>query len=609
MSGAPPRPDHGLPIFERPAPAGEARWPEPELAVAVAASSLPVRLDGARATALGTVRGPVGEIRFGPIRAATGLAWGDDAVANAVVSPGLLRREHVGRSGSWEETVLVTPGLPLVVLATGPERTGPPSLALTALPDVPAPRYRAGTGSVTLAGPDPDTFLALVARPGSCAWSVEPGPAGGALLRCSNAEGIASVVLAYGSEAAIRGALSGTRHLAGHALRAGARPDDDLLALATGAYGLDHAVAWMERRLGSGIDSALARVSSAEAPAGGDEWLWAGLGSVAVGRHEHARQCASMLERLGRPEAVTFLRARAALSDGRTEGLREAAEHSLSETDVDDPALRRLGLRAAADALRYAATDTVLHRLAAAGRDADGTGEGRATPAGKGVRLPTLGGRAGSARGSTPSMTPGTWLSRMLEGPQGRPGPKPPVDDGREDVTRALGAWGAMASREGGGWDSWRAIVAEGLDSGARGVGCWDPVDPGTPPAVTGILLAAMAFGWLGALPDAPVGRLALEPRIPERVTGFRFTGIAIGDVRLALAYQRAGSTHRFDLEPRHGRVPPLVVFQATVPGETARVTIDGAPAELDATPSEAGVTVRLQTPLDAPRRIEIEAD
>ncbi|MEX2472950.1 MAG: hypothetical protein WEA34_12255 [Gemmatimonadota bacterium] len=614
MSGMSPRRDESLPLFQRPAPPAVARWPEPELAVAVASSSLPVRLDGERATVLGTVRGPWDEIRFGPAPAVAGLAWGDDPVANAVVSPGLLRRERVGRAASWEETVLVAPGLPLVVLGTGSERSGPPALTLTALPDTTAVRYRTRGGAVTLAGPDPDTMLALVAHPDSCAWSVAPAPSGGVALRCSSEEGISSLALAYGSEAAIRGALSGTRHLAGHALRAGARADDDLLALTTGAYELDQAVAWMERRLGSGIDSALGRPSGTGAPGERDAWLWAGLGAAAVGDHERARRCASMLERLGRPDAAAFLQARTALADGRTDGLMDTAERSLAATDAEDPALRRLGLRSAADALRYAATDTALERLRAAGGgvEAGSTGTGRsgpaddATAAGKGVRLPTLGGPLSSLPGGPPAATPGTWLSHILEGPRDRPSPKPTDGEDGEQVARALRAWGTMAS-PGDGWNSWRGMVAEGLDSGTRGVGCWDPIDPTAPPAVAGILLAAMAFGWLGAFPDAPVGRLALKPRIPERVRSFRFEGVTIGDVTLTLAYAREGSTHRFDLDPQRGRVPSLVVFETLVPGETARVTIDGAPAELDTTPSGAGVTVRLQTPLDATRRIEIE--
>lgn len=615
MSGTFPRQDEGLPLFERPASSGGAGWPEPELAVAVAASSLPVRLDGERATVLGTVRGPLDEIRFGPTRAVAGLAWGDDAVANAVVSPGLLRRERVGRAGSWEETVLVAPGLPLVVLGTGPERSGPTALTLRAMPDATALRYRTGGAAVTFAGPDADTMFALIARPDTCDWNVSTDSSGGALLRCSSEEGISSLVLAYGSDAAIRGALSGARHLAGHALRACARTEDDLLALTTGAYGLDEALAWMERRLGSGIDSALARPYGTGAPGERDAWLWAGLGAAAVGDHERARGCASMLEQLGRPEAAAFLQARSALADGRTDGLMQAAERSLAATDAEDPALRRLGLRSAADALRYAATETALHRLSAAGAEVEGTrttsaaeagsvGPDRAGPdgdsaaGGRGVRLPTLGGAS--------PVTPGRWLSHMLEGPRDRPGPEPPDGEEREDVARALRAWGAMAS-PGDGWSSWRAIVAEGLDSGTRGVGCWDPTDPAAPPAMTGILLAAMAFGWLGAFPDAPVGRLALKPRIPERLRSFRFEGVAIGDVRLALAYERHGSTHRFDLDPQRGRVPPLVVFETSVPGETARVTIDGALAELDTSRSGADVTVRLQTPLDTVRRIEIE--
>lgn len=608
MSGAPPRPDDGLPLFEGSAPSGEAHWPDPELAVAVAASSLPVRLDGRKATVSGTVRGPLEEILFGSTRAASGVAWGEGSVANAVVSPGLLRRERVGPSGSWEETVLVAPALPLVVLGIGPGGNRPTSVELTALPDATDLRYRCGGGAITLAERDSGAMLTIVAHPPSSSWSVDSAPSGGARLRCSNEGGIESIALAYGPDVTIRPALAGARHLTGHARRAGARPDDDILALDTGAYGLDQAVAWMQRRLGSGIDSALHRDSGAgRLPGEEGAWLWAGLGAVAIGDLERARRCASTLHRLGRPDGATFLQARAALSDGRTDGLMEAAERSLATPGVEDPALRRLGLRAAADALRYAATESDVRRLAAAAGPEVAEANPREPVTGGGVRLPTFGGGSASPRGDAPAVTPGAWLSRMLEGPRdGRYTASPDRRESPASVTRAQRAWTEMTS-SGDGWSLWRAMVAEGIESGAWGVGSWDPFDPGTPPATAGVLLSAMAFGWLGALPDAPVGRLALRPRVPERVRSFRFTGVAIGDARLDLAYERSGFTHRFDLEPRRGRVPPLVVFETTVPGPSVHVTIDGVPAELDATRTGAGVTVRLQTPLDATRRIEIE--
>src|SRR5690606_33207783 len=168
-------------------------------------------------------------------------------------------------------------------------------------------------------------------------WSVERALSGGVRLRCSNEAGIDSLVLTYGSEDTIRAALSASRHVSGHARRAGARPDDDLLLLDTGAYGLDQAVAWMQRRLGAGIDAALERAPGTSAAGEADGWLWTGLGAVAIGDHERARRCASVLEGLGRPVASSFVKARAALSDGRTVWLLEDAARCLSAIDVVAP--------------------------------------------------------------------------------------------------------------------------------------------------------------------------------------------------------------------------------------------------------------------------------
>jgi hypothetical protein len=143
------------------------------------------------------------------------------------------------------------------------------------------------------------------------------------------------------------------------------------------------------------------------------------------------------------------------------------------------------------------------------------------------------------------------------------------------------------------------------MTEGPHGGGTWDPLL--APPALAGVVLAAMTHGWLGIFPDAPVGRLVVSPRLPQHLRAFAARGIPAGDARVALAYERSGTTHAFTFEVEHGRMPPSLVFETTVPQEVARVLIDGSPVEPDQSRNEAGTTIRLQTPLDAPRTLTIQ--
>jgi hypothetical protein len=360
----------------------------------------------------------------------------------------------------------------------------------------------------------------------------------------------------------------------------------------------------MSTRLSRGIRVAAA----ADDDPDGDPlaWLWAGLGAVAVADAGSAESCVHALRRIGRNDAAALVAARLALTSGHT---NLALEHA-SELPLRDP-LARLASRMLADALRYAAPETLLTGLRSAGTDRPRSD----APADREVRTP----RGGGGR-TLPMVTAGgrvprvdEWLPPLLEpSDRHRPVRGAPLLDrpgaaAREanDPGPALAAWAGLAG-EAGGWAEWRSRVASGYESGPGGVGAWDPLASRHPPAVTGILLAAMVHGWLGIHPDAPVGRLRLAPRLPPRLTGFAVRGITVGDARVGLTYRRSGSNHSFELEPEWGRTPPLVVFETVVPHAVQHVTIDGNAAELDLVRTEEGTLVRLQTPVDGPRRIEI---
>ena len=614
--------DRNLPLF--PLDEGAARLPrqEPELAVAVPASARPVWLHGTRASVLGDVRSGCREILMDGRRVVADVTTDAGPVANAVVSPGILRRERISRSGSGEETVLVAPTLPLVVFAF--QGTGPASLTLTALPDAARTRYRVDGSTVTVAEEGGGQVLAVTSLPRDAAWQVGPGADGGLRLTCAassdGSDGLRALALAWGPEASVRTALAGARHLAGHAMRAGGAVAGDHLTLRSGVPALDDAVAWMHHRLAAGVRLAAAttggaptgRVSTEDradperAASGSEAWLWCALGACAVGDVDTAVTCLDALDRLQRPQEALLLAARLALLTGRQTGVAERVAGSGGRAPLEPAtSLGRLALRTAADAMRHAAPDDLVVRTRRSGTQRHDTGA--PAPPASGRRLPTLGGPTSArAQSEETDAALGNALTFLLERDEGA---RRPTWTGRPGgpVRSALEAWTALVAGDAEGWARWRALAAEGLEASEGGVAAWDAFEPARPPATTGILLAALAHGWLGAHPDAPVGRLTLAPRVPGHVTGFRFQGIRVGDVSLDLGYARDGSSHRFELLPRGGRVPPLVVFEPVVPAtEVAEVLVDGGPADVEAVTGEGVTTVRLQTPLDRTRRVEI---
>jgi hypothetical protein len=587
--------DAGLPLFTAPERCPPPGRVEPDLAVAARATDRPFRVEGERVLAAGLERGSLTSIRIDGEEVIGRLEAGAGVVANVVSSPGRIRRERVGPGGSTEETVLVAPALPLLVLHTAPA-AGP--LTLRAFPGHATVRHHAVGGAVTLAADAGERVLGLVLVGEGGPWTVGTDEHEGVVLTLGASPAPRTLLVAFGTPEAVRTAFRGAGHLAGHEVRAVGRPGHDAISLATGARDLDDGVAWMVSRLRHGILHAES-APTGEGPGAGRQWFWAGLGSVAVGDGDGAMRCVRALERVGDGAAAAFLAGRIALMTGEVGAARERMPSLLEGAGAGgDPALDRLARRTVADALRYAASDDALARL----REGDGP---RTEVTTTGRRLPTVG-------SPTPAQTTGSWLTAMFDagaGPAAHPTPtvvgESLPEPLRDEVATGLGAWADFSRDPDLAWTTWRALVQEGMSEGRHGAGTWDPVL--APPALTGVVLAAMTHGWLGIFPDAPVGRLVVSPRLPGHLRAFAVHGIPAGDARVALTYERSGTTHAFTFEVEHGRMPPSMVFETTVPHDVARVLLDGNPVEPDTSRSEAGTTVRLQTPLDAPRTLTIE--
>lgn len=600
--------DTDLPLF---APAAGLREPgrvEPELAIASPASDRAFRLEGERVTVQGSQRGGVTSIHVDGVQVIGRLETSAGAVANTVLSPGRIRRERISAAGSAQETMLVAPTLPWVAL----HWSSPADVTLHLLPDVRHARYHTRGGLATVADPATGRVLALSMNPGEVSWTTRSGAGGGLLLHAEGGAGPRMLVVAYGTPDAVRTAFQSVSHLATHEARAvaGVR---ETLELRTGAPELDDAVAWSTSRLRHGVRRPDPLTDGGNEVGDGEGWMWAGLGSVVVGDTDGALRCIQRLRRADAHLAAGLVAGRLALTTGQLEAAQESVDALLlGPRTGSDAALAGLACRAVADGLRYGATAETLGRLrggvpsqAASEATAPGsiaTRPSTAPAATAGRRLPTVGGPPG-IRGI------GAWLGAMLEptGAAAIPGlPGNGVQSRSEEVAGALRSWSELTRNPAAGWASWRARLHDGMD-GHRGGAAWD--DPFAPPAVTGILLAAMAHGWLGAFPDAPVGRLVLTPRLPGNLTNFGVAGIPVGDARITMRYGRRDGSHGFSFDIAHGRVPPYLVFETTVPHGVGRVLLDGTPIDPEIENHADGTTLRLQTALDARRVVEIEPD
>ena len=197
------------------------------------------------------------------------------------------------------------------------------------------------------------------------------------------------------------------------------------------------------------------------------------------------------------------------------------------------------------------------------------------------------------------------FLRRVLSGSAAE---APPTGNAALDA--ALAGWNSVVADPERGWSLLRGLFREGVEAGPQGPGTWDASDPlsasGAP--VTGTLLAGFVLGGLGAVPDAPSGRLRLGPNFDSHVTSVRVDGIPLGGSVVGMTYLRTGSVHDFSLEPTVARTPPTIVFEPSLAAtELLGAEVDGEPAELDWSATPSRITPRVQLPLDGTRHVRIE--
>lgn len=594
-------------------PSGRGRPPvlggaESPLARASAAAARPFLVEGERLAVSGSEIAGRHTVWLGARAVVRDLEAGGGLAANVVASPGTLLRELVGSGGSLHESTLVAPSLPLAAIQwrrpPGGGRPATLGIALTVLPGEDKVRYCVGEAGARFAGVGADGVrVEVLVHPPPLEVSVGERVAGGAELRVAvEMDGAVTLLVAAGTGEAAARALQAASHLSAHEASAAREWDParmETLSALTGVLEVDHAVAWASAR----VHGSLLRGASTDPGA----IFWAGMGAVAVGDAEAAARGVEALA--ASPDSA----AEAWPVGGRVHtgllGTLLAARLTLLTGDPDPAlaALRRLpsGPPSAGGAAGLGASGEGAWQIA---RDALADALRHAAPASGVAALRTrpspwriVGGRASlpmAGASPQPALSPLPWTA-WSEG----------------DPDRA--------------WASWRQTLAEGLEGGGpwgRGSWPWEPSpgspSPGDPPshgphapeqgaaagAGAGRVLCSFAHGLLGVSPDAPSHRIGLAPALPAHLTRFSARHIRVGDVRLTLEYRREGTVHTFTLDPVEGRVPAMVVLEPSLPTPRVGVVrVDGALAQLDVASRGRRSVVRVQFPLDASRRLEIE--
>ena len=584
-------------------------------------SSAPFLVEGRRCCAHGSGRGTEARISFDDWVAidAVDASLGD--TVNVLQAPGVVRRERAGPRGTATETLLVASTLPLAVIQwTAPVRCMPERVRVVlGRSDPPAGADTSVAGRTTTHA----SGIVRRGREGSCLVvasvpapeRVELAPDGESVVffmapRHEPGLGVVTVVAAAGTPAEVRAALAAAAHAPAHAVRAARPPDEAGITFETGVREIDEGFAWARVRL----HGLTARLQGGSSRTG----LAAGLAAVAAGDEECARDALATLRR-GTPEHA-LLAARIASTLGDPAAALSAAEAWAPDASglwraphgQSERALVGVAAGALADGLRYAAPDALIEDLRRLGATALEPRAPERAADGARRRLPMADRPPLGPDLRDPLRAEALWWSRLLAGtPEVDP---PPAAGVAEDLRRAAAAFVANPDA---GWMLWREALAKGMAEGPAGPCSWDAIAerPGNDSIVTAELILAAAHGLLGAAPDAPVGRLKLAPRLPSHLRSLHVRGLPLGSARLAMTYERVGVTHRFTLTPEVAAVPPLIVFEPSVPGAILGARVDGHLAELDVKPvAGSGKTgavrtiVPVQLPLDAVRTLEIDA-
>ena len=574
----------------------------PALAVSGTASSEPFLIEGEAASAQGVLRGGIDRIRIHNRVVVRDLTIGNSLGVNFVVMPGVLRRERTGPIGTFMENVVVTPTLPLVAVQWSRSPAGDDgTLRLTLTPGGAQVRYYVYDRVLRAVGRDPDQSVAVALHGSTGKWTLADDGDGRVLASHGmGGDGPLTLLVTAGSEAALRSALAAAAHLPMHQRRAASTTAEGVRVV-TGVAELDDGVAWAAFRVRASLRRGVMTTS-------GHHAFWSGLGALAVADVEAASRAVALLEgQLGAGGAcqpawpveamAALLAARLALTSDDASAARRHAQLSLDRAwaprglSSDGMSLWAFALEALADALRYTETDDRIAELRTLAAELP-------SRAANGMRLPMV---------ADEGPDPGGFLRSVLAGGLGHP-----PHTGIRRLDDILRTWSGFGEDADGAWGRWRETLSEGLVSGPSGPASWDEVDdllaPGAP--VAGAVLAAFAHGVLGYTPDAPSGRLRLAPRLPTHVRSLTVERLRLGSTFITLRYERSKTRHRFVLEPTSARVPPLLVFEPSIPGtRLSEALIGDARADLEATPEGERVRVRVQLPLEGPCTIDLRTE
>jgi hypothetical protein len=570
----------------------------PTLAASGTTAASPFLIEGEFGFADGNLRGGFDRVALCGRIVAEGVTLEAASAVNFVATPGLIRREVTGPNGMCIESAIVAPTLPLVAVQwSGGAGTG---LKLHLPSGDGGGEYNLDRNVVVARNAeDPDFCVAVGLHGANGAWAVRPSDEGRGLQLAHDLvpNGVITLVIAAGRPEQVRSAFNAVAHVNAHSVRA-TSPADDVLYTVTGLPEIDDGVAWAATRLRNAL--AECRLSGPVTEAGhtnAPHAFWAGMGALASGDKDSALRALALLmdaENGGEQEAwpapvlADLLAARIGLGTGDARYVRKRAEGLLLEPgrlSADHHDLGTLTIDNIADALRYSES-----------------AEQIASVRGLSSQIAPVGGRRRLPMAGVTSSTEIAFLAGAL-----RHGASPPPT-GSLELDRMVSAWAEFPSYPETAWTAWRGALTEGLKSGPGGPGSWDGAEAATGigAPVAGALLSALVYGLLGYLPDAPSGRTRLAPSFPAHLTSFGVSGLRLGDAQISMHYEREGAIHRFKLEPKVARVPPVVLLEPLLPGgRLTAARVDGDIAELDSTPARDGIRARIQVPLDGDREIE----
>jgi hypothetical protein len=138
----------------------------------------------------------------------------------------------------------------------------------------------------------------------------------------------------------------------------------------------------------------------------------------------------------------------------------------------------------------------------------------------------------------------------------------------------------------------------------------WEASDWNVLPAANAAdTVADFVHGMLGAIPDAPRGRLRLRLSLPDWLDFMTVHNLRIGDALISLRYVCEQDSMRYYVEQFAGAVPVRLILEPTFTRNVKSVAVDSAPADLIIQLIGGRFVAPVQLMLDHERALEFELE